>query len=1367
MNLQGLATGTYTVQVSDHGQTTTVASAFTVNNGVVGSLSAQVTSSGTVRPDGISEATVIFTNTGNTDIPAPLFTLSADNAIFRLSGESTFSGNSVQFLGVNSGGPAGILPPGYSGRVLVDYEATAQSGTINFNLSGLSTQTTPIDWQSLKTSLQPATVASDAWDAIYTNFTARVGTTAAGLVAALDQDATYLSQIGNATSDLSSLLGFEFQQASSAVPINTIATATDINLTAPGLPLTFTRAYSQPLASRFTVGPLGRGWASQYDITLTTLPSGEVEIVDGNIPRMFYLQPDGTYSGGPGEFATLTEDYGVFSLTESDGQITSFGSNGKWAYIQDPNGNRLTAVYTGSLLTAVVHSDGDRLTFNYNSFGRISSIVDPVGRVTIFSYDPTGQELLQVSGPGGTTTYQYSTATNGPTAYELLSISSSSGTQVSYQYDAQGRVIEQNLGAGAGAVTYSYNVGAVLATDAAGDTTSTLYDASGQIAQIDNALGYGSQFTYDANGNLLSNVQPNGATYTYSYDTHGNQTGEVDPLGNHVTMTYDPSDSKLTSLTDANGHTTSYQYNTQGDLQSNTKPGSSEVQFHYDPLGDATQLIDARGQATNLNYNSEGLLTSEQFSDGTHVVFGYDAHRNLITATDSTGTTTLAYDSSDRLIQITDPEGHYLKFTYDSYGRRTQSVDQTGYTVNYQYDSAGRLAGLTDGQNAVLVTYTYNSIGQLARKDLGNGTFTSYAYDANGQLLHLVNYAPGGSPSDPNSIQCRYDYTYDSLGRETSESSLDGTWSYAYDADGQMTSAAFASTNPAIPSSNQTYVYDAAGNRIRTIINGVDTEYSTNASNQYTSVGGTTYTYDADGNMTSATTGTSTTTYSYDSLNRLVSITTPTDTQTFTYDAFGDLVSTYDSATGQRTISQYDPAGALTDPLGGLSDVTASYDGSGNLISHYVYGAGLVGAVAPSGSASYFAFNSTGSTVGVTGANGSLIASNSYLPYGGLNGAGGVNIPFQFVGQFGVTGEGNGLAEMRSRFYDTNLGRFLSQDPVGITGGINTYAYAGNNPVTNVDPHGTTIPLILGGAAIGAITGAIGYGATQLITCQGFTWGGLAGSVVTGASYGAVIGGTGGLALIPMIGVGAGTSALGYGVQSAIDGNGSLSGLTQAVVIGGITGPIPLSMPGFRGNWGAGRWSPNFWTSFSNIMAGAGAHGSSLWKGLGLTNFASFIGNSLWTFFADIVKPHDPNDKVGPGGYGDVHYVSATNAMGYTIDFVNASTATASARTVTITDTLDSNIDPRTLQLGEIAFGSHVITVPAGRSFYSTIIDLGYQPRSSASDPGGNRPDHGRHHLESHEHRPHDGRAVGQRRVPPSRRRPARWRRIRHVYRPA
>ncbi len=157
---------------------------------------------------------------------------------------------------------------------------------------------------------------------------------------------------------------------------------------------------------------------------------------------------------------------------------------------------------------------------------------------------------------------------------------------------------------------------------------------------------------------------------------------------------------------------------------------------------------------------------------------------------------------------------------------------------------------MTDEAGKRVVLYTYDAAGRLARKEVGNGMYTTYEYDPAGQVLHLVNTLANGT------VISRFDYTYDSRGRRTSMDTLDGKWNYGYDDLGQLTRAVFASRTGDIPNQDLTYVYDALGNRIRTIENGVTTEYTTNNMNQYTrtmtSDGRTTaYTFDADGNLVS------------------------------------------------------------------------------------------------------------------------------------------------------------------------------------------------------------------------------------------------------------------------------------------------------------------------------------------------------------------------------------------------------------------------------------------------------------------------------------------------------------------------------------
>ena len=225
-------------------------------------------------------------------------------------------------------------------------------------------------------------------------------------------------------------------------------------------------------------------------------------------------------------------------------------------------------------------------------------------------------------------------------------------------------------------------------------------------------------------------------------------------------------------------------------------------------------------------------------------------------------------------------------------------------TVNYTYNSLGQLAKLTDGTGALIISYTYNNLGQLTREDKGDGTSTTYTYDADGNVLDLVNYAADGT-----TVDSRFDYTYNALGEETSMATVDGTWTYSYDTTGQLVHAVFASTNPAIPEPGPDLRLQR-GRRPHADDHQRRHHQLHEQQRQrihQSPVGGTTYKYDADGNLISMTDASGTTTYTYDSLNRLVSVTSPTDSWIYEYDALGNLVATIHN--GQMTDNLVDPTG--------------------------------------------------------------------------------------------------------------------------------------------------------------------------------------------------------------------------------------------------------------------------------------------------------------------------------------------------------------------------------------------------------------------------------------------------------------------------
>ncbi|MEL7405639.1 MAG: RHS repeat-associated core domain-containing protein [Cyanobacteria bacterium J06558_2] len=553
----------------------------------------------------------------------------------------------------------------------------------------------------------------------------------------------------------------------------------------------------------------------------------------------------------------------------------------------------------------------------------------------------------------------------------------------------------------------------------------------------------------------------------FTYDDEGNITSQTNALNQTTGFTYQEGTSNLTGFKDARGNDVLYGYESRGNLTSITYEDGTQDKYVYDADGLLTQSVNRRGQEITYEYNSQYQVTKEIHSDGSIIEYGYSPSNGLPThISDSRrdNTTQLTYNQAENKFSRQSSNALIHFHIFDELDRKIQTTIQDAnntYITNYSYDTLGRLDRLTDGSGGLIVDYDYHPItGQLARETNGNGTYTSYSYDLAGQLVSLVNSQADGT------VNSRFDYTYDNLGRRTEVATLDGTWSYNYDLAGQLTGAVFASTNPDLESQDLTYVYDAAGNRTQTIVNGVTENYGTNNLNQYDSAGTTTYSYDLDGNLTSKTEGAQTWTYSYDNNNRLVEVVDSDNNLTqYEYDAFGHRTATIYN--GQRT--EY-----LIDPFG-YGDVIAEYDGDGNLIARYDHGIGLVSRTDAGNNQAFYDFDGTGSTAGLTGHGGNELNSYAYRPFGeDFYEVETVNNSFEYVGQWGVTEEANGLDFMRARYYDSHSGRFVASDPIGFQGrDSNFYRYVNNDPISLIDPEGT-VPVIAGLAIASAGLAAAG-----------------------------------------------------------------------------------------------------------------------------------------------------------------------------------------------------------------------------------------------------------------------------------------------------
>src|SRR4051812_3700442 len=138
--------------------------------------------------------------------------------------------------------------------------------------------------------------------------------------------------LGQQVTDPNALLASRLQQSDSAMPRTSLAPIMDASVSAPGVPLEFSRAFIPSLTQRNTVGPLGRGWVFEWDISAITDANGNVTVRDAGKYRSFSRQSDGSYKSVAGDKATLTLVGGAYRLTESDGSVTAFRADGRAGY---------------------------------------------------------------------------------------------------------------------------------------------------------------------------------------------------------------------------------------------------------------------------------------------------------------------------------------------------------------------------------------------------------------------------------------------------------------------------------------------------------------------------------------------------------------------------------------------------------------------------------------------------------------------------------------------------------------------------------------------------------------------------------------------------------------------------------------------------------------------------------------------------------------------------------------------------------------------------------------------------------------------------------------------------------------------------
>jgi RHS repeat-associated protein len=733
----------------------------------------------------------------------------------------------------------------------------------------------------------------------------------------------------------------------------------------------------------------------------------------------------------------------LISLSDalSGATSVSYDAFGQPISITDPNLNITLLGYDAQGNLVRIEDAMHNVTqYGYDAVGRRISSTDARNKITRFTYDEN-DNLTSVQMPIGATTYTYDQADN------MIAITDPAQKLTTFEYDANNNLVLERDATRVFFVQHIYDpLDRLISTrDKRGNTTTFEYDPEGRLLSVKDPMLNRTAYTYDGNGNRLSVTDANNQMTRFTYDMLNRLKSVEDPLGNSELKEYDPA-GRLISESDARGNSTRYGYDETNNLIRVDDAEGGVTRYVYDKNHNLREQIDPNMHISRFTYDKANRMILSFDPLDNRYDYEYDGVGNRISQTDAKRQTIrFAYDDNNRLATIFYPDST-VQLTYDLSGNVTRVVDPLG-TTSYTYDVLNRVTSYTDVYGKTL-GYQYDPNGNISVLTYPDGKQVSYQYDANNRMISLRDW---------NNRTVSYQYNnLNLLTMVTPPSITDaGATIYTYDVAGRLIGMSNGSSN------SYSFTLDRNGNHIAASIQeplnsrvaAATQSYHYDIANRIQSAGATTFSFDANGNMTGKTENGVTTTYVYDFNDRLKS------DQTNTYFYNGQGVRLTKSRAG--SVTRY-----VVDVNRELSQVLCETDGSGAIMSYYIYGQGLVYKVLPSGAYYYYQFDYNGSTISLKSDAGSYTNRYSYDPYGkvansaeatpGTNNL--VPNPFKFGGRYGLMDDGNGLVYARARYYSPELGRFLTKDP--LTGdlknglSLNRYIYALDNPIEMIDPDG-------------------------------------------------------------------------------------------------------------------------------------------------------------------------------------------------------------------------------------------------------------------------------------------------------------------------
>jgi len=355
----------------------------------------------------------------------------------------------------------------------------------------------------------------------------------------------------------------------------------------------------------------------------------------------------------------------------------------------------------------------DEKNFRYLDHIGWTEVIDSLGEIKRYQWNPSGQIITEIDPLGGTTKTVYDEFDR------IVEKTDANGNATRYEYDEQGNYAK--------------------ITDVLGQTTIFTYNQSHQSVSYTNTTGHIWHRFYDFKNYLIGTKNPEGGSYHLAYDGNGNLTQITDPLNNHLGLTYSEF-GVLESASDWEDHITRYR---------------------ADTLGRVTETIDALGNPTRFQYDVLDNLIRVEYADNTHEAYGYDPAKRLTHILDRNGhATRFSFGSCGRLIERIDPQGLTIRFgwgnepdqlktvtnakgevyhfEYNAIGLVTREIGFDGRELNFEYDPTGNRIASVNGMGERIV-YQRDALGRLVGQQLPDGGETEFKYDSAGFLVQTRN----------------------------------------------------------------------------------------------------------------------------------------------------------------------------------------------------------------------------------------------------------------------------------------------------------------------------------------------------------------------------------------------------------------------------------------------------------------------------------------------------------------------------------------------------------------------------------------------------------------------------------------------------